>query len=337
MAPPTTLESHVAEERRRGLALDAAGALLDLAAGVKAIVAVLARATVCGAVGAPGCDEPPTRIAGLANDLLVDACVRGGHVAAIASAELPEPRVLFGRHGGRCLVAFAPLDGASNLAVNVTVGTVFSVLRAPHHLLPAGGGAFLQPGERQASAGYALYGPSTMLVATAGRDVNGFTLDAASGDFVLTHPRMRIPDDPRELAIDPAKAPLWDRSVRRYVEERVAGGASSPGDAPDMRWVGCGATDVHRVLVRGGALVCPKVAVSAGPAAPRLVFEASPLALLVERAGGAASTGRARVLDLVPRDLHERVPLILGSPREVERLVSYHADPGGGLDRLRAG
>jgi fructose-1,6-bisphosphatase len=144
---------------------------------------------------------------------------------------------------------------------------------------------------------------------------------------------MQIPDDARELAIDAAKAGLWDPGVRRYVEERIA----AHGGELEMRWVGCGVTDVHRVLVRGGALVCPGGADPGGTASPRLVFEASPLALLVERAGGAASTGRARVLELIPRDLHERVPIILGSRREVERLVSYHADPGGGLDHRRAG
>jgi len=331
----TTLESHVAEERRRGLAADAAGALLDVAAGVKAIVAVLARAMVCGAVGAVAGEEPPTEIAALASDLLVDASIRGGHVAAVASSELPEPRILFGRHDGRCLVALAPLDGAPNLGVNVTAGTIFSVLRPPHHLLPAGPGAFLQAGERQVAAGYALYGPCTMLVVTAGPAVDGFTLDAVTGEFVLTHPRMRIPEDARALAIDAAAARRWDGPVRRYVDARMDGGAGTAAEPVELRWVGCSAADVHRVLVRGGALVCPGSADRR--AAPRLVFEANPVALVVERAGGAASTGRARVLDLVPRELHERVPVILGSPREVDRLVSDRGDPGGGLDRLRAG
>ncbi len=336
MARTTTLASHVAEERRRGLAHDVGGVLLDVAEGVKAMVAVLARAMVCGAVGAAACDEPHTKMAALANDLLLDACAGGGHVGAVASAVMPEPRVVFGRHAGRCLVAIAPLDAASNLGVNVTAGTTFSVLRQPQHL-PAGAGAFLQAGEQQVSAGYALYGPSTMLVATAGREVNGFTLDVASGEFVLTHPRMRIPDEARELAIDASKARHWERCVRRYVDECIAGGAGPLGEDFEMRWIGSGVADVHRVLVRGGTLVCPGGADPRGPAAPQLVFEASPMAMLVERAGGAASTGRARLLEVVPRDLHERVPVILGARREVDRLVSYHADPDGGRDRLRAG
>jgi fructose-1,6-bisphosphatase len=176
-----------------------------------------------------------------------------------------------------------------------------------------------------------------MLVATAGRDVNGFTLDPASGELVLTHPRMRIPEGARELAIDAARARHWERWVRRYFDECLAGGAGPLGADVEVRWAGSEVADVHRLLVRGGTLVRTAGAAPGAATTPRLVFEASPMALLVERAGGAASTGRARVLDLVPRDLHERVPIILGARREVERLVSYHGDPGGGLDRRRAG
>jgi fructose-1,6-bisphosphatase len=175
-----------------------------------------------------------------------------------------------------------------------------------------------------------------MLVATAGHGVHGFTLDAVTGEFVLTHPRIRIPDDARALAIDAAASHHWDGPVRRYVDERVDGAGRESGEPVELRWVGCGPVDVHRVLLRGGALVCPGSASPRQASAPRLVFEASPMAIVVERAGGAASTGRARVLDLVPHDLQERVPVFLGSPREVERLVSSPGDPSGGLDRLRA-
>ena len=335
MARPLTLASHVAEERRRGLPQDVGGVLLDVAEGVKRVLAVLARAVVCSASGAADCEEAPGRVAALASDLLVGACAAGGHVAAVASSELPEPRVVFRRHA-RCVVAIAPLDTPSNLSVNLTVGTAFSVLRQPQHVSP-GAGAFLQPGERQVAAGYALYGPCTMLVATTGREVNGFTLDAAAGEFVLTHPRMRIPDGGRELAIDAARARHWEPSVSRYFEECVAGGQGPRGEDFELRWTGSGLIDVHRVLLRGGALVCPGGVERGRPATPRLLFEANPMALLVERAGGAASTGRGRVLDVVPSGLHVRVPVFLGARGEVERLVSYHADPGGGLDRLRAG
>jgi fructose-1,6-bisphosphatase len=342
--PTRTLETHVHQEERRGLAVGVGGLLLDLASGVKAISAVLARAVVCGALGALGGDDPQTRMDLLANDLLLSACAAGGRVAAVASEELPEPRPVFGRQASPLLVALDALDGSSNLCVNVTVGTIFSVLPRPDGV-PLGPAAFLQPGARQLCAGYALYGPSTMLVIATGGGVNGFTLDAAAGEFVLTHPEMRIREEAREFAINASTARHWDRPVRRYVDECVAGGTGPRGADFDMRWIGSVVPDVHRVLVRGGMLMYPgdagangggadaAGAASGGGATLRLVYEANPVAMIVERAGGAASTGHGRVLELVPRDLSDRTPVVLGSPREVERIASYHADPDGPRDR----
>ncbi len=346
MSRTRTLGHHVTEEERRGLSRGVGGLLLDLATGVKAISAVLARAVVCGAIGALGGDDPQTRMDVLANDLLLSACASDGHVAAVASEVLPEPRLVFGRHASPLLLAIDALDGPANLCVNVTVGTIFSVLPRPD-LGPLGAPAFLQPGARQLAAGYALYGPSTMLVLTTGNGVNGFTLDAAAGEFVLTHPDMRIQEDAREFAINASTARRWDRPVRRYVDECVAGGAGPRGADFDMRWVGSVVPDVHRVLVRGGTLMYPVDAPasggtnghggaggpSGGAGGLSVVYEANPVAMIVEQAGGAASTGRGRVLDVVPRGLAERAPVILGSPREVERIVAYHADPDGGRDR----
>ncbi|HEX9049077.1 MAG TPA: class 1 fructose-bisphosphatase [Anaeromyxobacter sp.] len=340
MSRTRTLEAHVNEEERRGLPGGVGGLLLDLASGIKAISAVLARAVVCGAIGALGGDDPQARLDLLANDLLLSACATGGHVAAVASEELPEPKLVFGRHASPLVVALDALDGSSNLCVNVTVGTIFSVLPRPEGV-ELGPAAFLQAGQRQLCAGYALYGPSTMLVVTTGGAVNGFTLDAGAGEFVLTHPAMRISEDTREFAINASAARHWDRPVRRYVDECVAGGAGPRGADFDMRWVGSVVPDVHRVLVRGGTLMYPGDGVAAdggavpatGGASLRLVYEANPVALLVEHAGGGASTGRGRVLELVPRDLAERAPVILGPAREVERIVSYHADPDGSRDR----
>jgi fructose-1,6-bisphosphatase I/sedoheptulose-1,7-bisphosphatase/fructose-1,6-bisphosphatase I len=332
MVRTTTLASHALEEER------GVGAVIaDVAAGVKAVSAVLARAAVCGAVrGAAGENvhgEPQREMDALANELLLDACVRGGHLAAVASEELREPQLVFGRHACPYLLAMDPLDGASNLCVNVTVGTVFSVLRQPEGV-PLGAGSFLQPGSRQVCAGYALYGPCTMLVLTTGREVSGFTLDPAAGEFVLTHPAMRIPEESREFSINASNARDWERPVRRYVDECVAGSAGPRGADFNMRWVGSMVADVHRVLVRGGTFLYPRDAKDpARPAKLRLLYGASPMALLVEQAGGVASTGRERLLDVVPRALHERVPVVLGSRQEVERLVSYHADADEGLDR----
>jgi fructose-1,6-bisphosphatase len=327
----------VAEQRRRG-ACGALVALLDVAAGVRAIAAVLARAALTGAVGdAHGENvqgERQKKMDVLANELLLDACARGGHLAAVASEEMRAPYLVSGPPAGPAyLLAMDPLDGSSNLDVNVTVGTIFSVLRQPEGS-PLGSGAFLQPGTRQVCAGYALYGPSTMLVLTTGRDVNGFTLDAVAGEFVLTHPGMRIPEETREFAINTSNARHWEPPVRRYVDECVAGRAGPRGADFNMRWVGSMVADVHRLLVRGGTFMYPRD--TKDPARPgklRLLYEASPMAMIVEQAGGVASTGRGRLLDVVPRELHERVAVILGSRTEVERLASYHADHDGGLDR----
>jgi fructose-1,6-bisphosphatase len=329
-----TLESHVAAEQRRGLAHGAGAVLLDLAAGVKGISAVLARAVVCGAVGgAAGGDEPQRGMDLLVNDLLLDACVGAGHVAAVASPQMPEPHVAFGRHPRPFLLAMSPLDVSSNLCVNVTVGTIFSVLPQPG-AAPPGAAAFCQKGAGQVCAGYAVYGPCTMLVVTTGRGVTGFTLDVAAGRFVLTHPEMRIPEEARELAIDASNARHWERPVRRYVDECVAGSAGPRRADFDMRWGGSIVAEVHRVLVRGGTVVYPGAGGDPGRSARlRLLFEANPIAMLVEQAGGGASTGRGRLLDVVPRELHERVPVIAGSRREVDRVVSYYADPDGGVDR----
>ncbi|HET8538504.1 MAG TPA: class 1 fructose-bisphosphatase [Anaeromyxobacter sp.] len=334
MPRTTTLESHLQEDPPRGAAEGVGSVLLELAAGVRAIAAVLARAVVCGAVaGIAGDGEPRTRMEGLANDLLVDACTPGGQVSAVVSPELEEPHPVFGRQAAPFLLAMTPLDGASNLCVNVTAGTIFSVLRRPAGAAP-GAAAFLQEGARQVAAGYALYGPCTMLVVTTGRDVLGFTLDEGAGAFVLTHPDLRVPEQAGHVAVEAASARNFDRAIRRYVDECVAGASGPRGADFDVRWVGSAAAEVHRVLVRGGTFLAPRDASDPERRAKlRLLYEASPLALLVERAGGAATTGSGRLLEVVPRDPHERVPAVLGSRAEVERIAAYHADPDGGVDR----
>jgi fructose-1,6-bisphosphatase len=235
--------------------------------------------------------------------------------------------------GGDHLLVFDPLDGSSNLDVDVTVGTIFSILRRPAGA-EAGDAAFLQPGSRQACAGYAVYGPSTMLVLSAGRGAHGFTLDPEAGDFVLTHPDLRVPEETREFAINASNERFWEPPVRRYVEECVAGRGGPRGHDFNTRWVASMVADVHRLLVRGGVFLYPRDTKEPGRAGRlRLLYEAAPMAMIVEQAGGLASTGRERLLDVVPRALHERVPVILGSRREVERLVSYHAEHDEGHDR----
>jgi len=220
---------------------------------------------------------------------------------------------------------FDPLDGSSNVDVNISVGSIFSILRAPVPNRPAGLNDFLQPGVKQVCAGYALYGSSTMLVLTLGHGVNGFTLDREVGEFILTHPNMTIPEDTREFAINASNRRFWEPPVQRYVEECLAGKEGPRGKDFNMRWVASMVAEVHRILTRGGIFMYPRD--TKDPAKPgklRLMYEANPMALIVEQAGGAASTGYERILDIQPEGLHQRVPVILGSKNEVEVVVSYH-------------
>jgi len=235
---------------------------------------------------------------------------------------------------GKYLLLFDPLDGSSNIDLNISVGTIFSILRRPEGAGPASLADFLQPGARQLCAGYAIYGPSSMVVLTFGRGVAGFTLDREVGDFVLTHPDLRIPEETREFAIDAANERFWEPPVKRYVAECLAG-LTGPRQADfNMRWIASLVAEVHRILVRGGLFMCPRdTKQPSRPGRLRLLYEANPMAFIVEQAGGAASTGRERLLEMEPSELHQRVPVILGSRNEVERIVRYHQEHARGIDR----
>ncbi len=339
MTGRTTFARFVAEEQRRSPEAwgDLGALLVDLAAALKTIAGLLARGALAGVLedvaSENGEGERQKKMDVLANDIVLGACERGGRVAALASEEMDEPYLVPGRYRrGRYLLVFDPLDGSSNLDVNVGVGTIFSVLERPERG-EIGVEAFLQPGGRQVCAGYALYGPSTLLVLTTGRGVQAFTLDPALGDFVLTHPALRVPDETREFAINTSNERFWEPPVRRYVEECVAGRAGPRGVDFNMRWVASMVADVHRILVRGGVFLYPRDGRDTlRRGRLRLLYEGAPMAMIVEQAGGLGSTGRGRLLDVVPGALHERVPVILGSRREVERIVRYHADHDVGLD-----
>jgi fructose-1,6-bisphosphatase I/sedoheptulose-1,7-bisphosphatase/fructose-1,6-bisphosphatase I len=342
MTGRTTLAKFIVDEAHRpaGATPDLGALVLDLASGLKAISALLSRGVLADALGDAATrhsqDEGHRKLGVLANQILLDACERGGTLIAIASEEMEQPYSIPREYRrGSYLLAFDPLDGSSNLDVNLGVGTIFSISRRPEAQDGIDRGEFLQPGSRQLCAGYALYGPSTMLVLTLGRGVHAFTLDPSANEFVLSHADLRIPKETREFAVNACNERFWEPPVRRYVEECLAGQTGPRGLDFNMRWTASLIAEVHRILIRGGLFIYPRDTKDAARQRGRfrLLYEAAPMAMIVEQAGGLASTGRARLLEVVPRELHERVPLILGSRREVERLVRYHLDHDRGLGR----
>jgi fructose-1,6-bisphosphatase len=319
-------------------ASDLGALLVDVAAAVKAISAMTAKGALgeyLGKIGTTNVQgETQQKLDVLADEVIIKSCEWGGLVAGMVSEELEEPHAIpaeFTR--GRYLLVFDPLDGSSNTDVNVSVGTIFSVLRHDKREAPVAAD-YLQPGRKQVAAGYALYGPATMFVITVGKGTHGFTLDREIGNFILTHPNMQIPPDTSEFAINTSNARFWEPPVHRYVTECQAGKTGDRGRDFNMRWIASMVAEVHRILIRGGVFMYPKDTKDARkPGRLRLMYEANPIGMLVEQAGGLATTGNQRVLDLVPADLHQRVPLILGSRNEVERIERYHSEHAKGIDR----
>ncbi|WP_313079652.1 class 1 fructose-bisphosphatase [Pulveribacter sp.] len=262
----------------------------------------------------------------IANETLIEANEWGGHLAAMASEEMEGIYVVPNRYPqGEYLLLFDPLDGSSNIDVNVSIGTIFSVLKKPEDHPGVQVGDFLQPGSAQVAAGYCIYGPQTTLVLTVGDGVAMFTLDREQGSFVLTRENIRIPEDTKEFAINMSNMRHWDAPVRRYIDECLAGKDGPRGKNFNMRWIASMVADVHRILMRGGIFMYPWDQREPNkPGKLRLMYEANPMGWLVEQAGGAATNGKERILDVQPTQLHQRVSVILGSKNEVERVTSYH-------------
>jgi len=262
----------------------------------------------------------------ISNDILLEANEWGGHLAAMASEEMETIHPIPNRYPmGEYLLLFDPLDGSSNIDVNVSIGTIFSVLKAADGMQAPTEADFLQPGTRQVVAGYALYGPQTLLVLTTGDGVQCFTLDREMGAWVMTHKNMEIPADTQEYAINASNARHWQAPVKRYIDELLAGTTGPRSKDFNMRWIASMVTDVHRILTRGGVFMYPADAREPDkPGKLRLMYEANPMAFLVEQAGGAATDGQQRILDIQPEKLHQRVPVFLGSKNEVELVTSYH-------------
>jgi len=262
----------------------------------------------------------------IANETLIEANEWGGHLAAMASEEMEGIYIVPNRYPqGEYLLMFDPLDGSSNIDVNVSIGTIFRVLRKPEGHPGVHDADFLQPGNRQVAAGYCVYGPQTTLVLTVGDGVAMFTLDREQGSFILTRENVRISEDTQEFAINMSNMRHWDAPVRRYIDECLAGAEGPRGKNFNMRWIASMVSDVHRILTRGGVFMYPwDKREPHKPGKLRLMYEANPMGWLIEQAGGAATNGRQRILDIQPSQLHERVSVILGSKNEVERVTSYH-------------
>ncbi|MFC5511654.1 class 1 fructose-bisphosphatase [Massilia jejuensis] len=264
----------------------------------------------------------------ISNEILLEANEWGGHLAAMASEEMESIHPIPNRYPkGEYMLLFDPLDGSSNIDVNVSIGTIFSVLKAPEGMGEPTEEAFLQPGSAQVAAGYAVYGPQTMLVLTTGDGVHCFTLDREQGSWVLTQSDIQIPATTKEFAINMSNKRHWQPPVQRYIDEMLAGKTGARGKDFNMRWIASMVADVHRILNRGGVFMYP--ADMRDPSQPgklRLMYEANPMAMIVEQAGGAATDGVNRIMDIAPHKLHQRVPVFLGSKEEVELVTRYHAE-----------
>ena len=335
-----TLTQFIIEEQRRHTHAtgDFSGLLNDIAIACKVIANAVGKGSLAGVLGSHGetnvQGEEQKQLDVISNEVMLRANEWAGHLAGMASEENKDLCPIPSKYPrGKYLLLFDPLDGSSNIDVNISVGTIFSILRSPRPGKVAKLEDFLQPGTEQVCAGFALYGPSTMLVLTTGDGVDGFTLDRDIGAFILTHPQMRIPADTNEFAINSSNERFWEPPVKRYVAECLAGKTGPRADDFNMRWVASLVAETFRILTRGGIFMYPKD--SKDPSKPgrlRLMYEANPISFLIEQAGGVSTTGRERVMEMAPAELHQRVPLIFGSRNEVERVSRYHAEYASGKE-----
>lgn len=340
----TTLTQYLIEERRRfpDSKGDFNALILDVALACKAIARAVAMGELGGLYGDHAAEaggainvqgETQKKLDVLSNDLFIRMNEWGGHLAGMASEEMDHPYQIPKPHPrGKYLLVFDPLDGSSNIDVNVSVGSIFSVLRAPQDAIDSGRDLteqdFLQPGATQAAAGYALYGPTTMLVLTVGNGVSAFTLDPNLGEFMLTHPKLKVPEDTQEFAINASNSRFWEPPIKRYVDECLAGKSGPRGKDFNMRWIASMVAEAHRILMRGGVFMYPKDNKDPSKAGRlRLLYEANPIGMIMEQAGGRASTGREPMLSVTPSGLHQRIGLVFGSKNEVERIERYHREP----------
>ncbi|AOB31893.1 fructose 1,6-bisphosphatase [Bordetella sp. H567] len=331
-----TLTQYLVEQQREAQAVGPEVRLLIevVARACKAISHAVSKGALGGVLGSLDSEnvqgEVQKKLDVMSNEILLEANEWGGHLAAMASEEMETIHLIPNRYPkGEYLLLFDPLDGSSNIDVNVSIGTIFSVLHAPHevHGQSVTENDFLQCGKQQVAAGYAVYGPQSMLVLTVGNGVVGFTLDREMGSWVLTHENMQIPADTKEFAINMSNMRHWAPPVKRYIDDCLAGKTGPRGKDFNMRWVASMVADVHRILTRGGIFMYPWDAREPSkPGKLRLMYEANPMSFIVEQAGGASINGTQRILDIEPTQLHERVSVILGSRNEVETVARYHRE-----------
>lgn len=309
---------------------DLTGLLNDVISACKKIANLVNRSSILGLEGYANSNnvqgEHQKKLDILTNDVMVEHLNWTGHLAAMVSEEIDDIITISDDYPkGKYLLCFDPLDGSSNIDINLSVGTIFSVLRCPEGIENPSHEHFLQKGTEQVCAGFCVYGPSTMLILTTGFGVNGFTLDREVGEFILTHPNMQIPEDTSEFAINMSNQRFWEPPVKRYIDECIQGVDGVREKNFNMRWNASMVAEVYRILTRGGIFMYPldsRIAQQGGKL--RLLYEANPMSFIIEQAGGASSTGREGILSLQPESIHQRVPVILGSKHEVERLESYH-------------
>jgi fructose-1,6-bisphosphatase I len=327
----TTLTQFIINQQRNipHATSDFTALLNEIAVACKQIAHAVHKGALSGTLGSANSEnvqgETQKQLDVITNDIMVEALNWTGHLSGMVSEEVYDVITIPAEYPkGKYLALFDPLDGSSNIDVNLTVGTIFSILRGN-----AGQDAceadFLQQGIEQVCAGFVLYGPATILVLTTGQGVNGFTLDHDMGEFVLTHENMTVPVQTTEFAINMSNQRFWEAPVQRYIQECLEGEAGVRGKSFNMRWVASMVAEAYRILTRGGIFLYPlDVRQADKPGKLRLMYEANPIGFIIEQAGGLCSTGRQRMLEVIPEGIHQRVPVILGSKEEVERVVSYH-------------
>ncbi len=327
-----SLKQYLVNQQRSGvdIAADLVDLICEVAVTCKEITAKIDRASLEGALGLAGSEnvqgEEQKKLDVITNDVMSEHLRTTGLVAGMGSEEVDEPMMIPEEYPrGRYIIYFDPLDGSSNIDVNISVGTIFSIVPAPHGTDVPALDDFHRKGTEQVASGFCVYGPSTTLVLTVGNGVAMFTLDRSVGEFILVRDRVQIPADTQEFAINMSNQRFWEPPVQQYIADCVAGETGPLGKRYNMRWVASMVAEVFRILTRGGIFLYPmdeRVRDKGGKL--RLMYEANPISFIVEQAGGASSTGRQRIMEVESTALHQRVPVILGSRNEVEKVVAYH-------------